>query len=186
MSTLELANELFDVIQDRRIEGWGQSRSQMVALFQKFFDRAQKEVAGETEQFNLTDLIHRSRMDEDTKEGWLRWALLAFVTQVEKNSKAKAKDIVFPDRKEGEPLIANVTMIFNGHPVKFSELLIRMRDAFDREVERTARNLIPESIRKATESLTEVCEKFEQEITSAANKFAEHLAKQGTGAKEVE
>ena len=133
------------------------------------------------EQINLSNLIRTTRLDGETPQDWLRWALIKSVTQAGRdNARDGMEALNIPARKEGDPdTVIDVEFKINGVELKFSEILTAIVNSFNADVEQTARKFVKDEVRKATDKLWDVTSEFEQRLAQVGDDFAKEIIRCG-------
>jgi hypothetical protein len=130
------------------------------------------------ESINLSRLIRTSRLDDESREGWLRWALIALISQ----DGAESSSRFFDSAKEGEEkpdAICNIELKINGIDVGFEPLIHRLVESFNRNVDSTARLFVKDGIKKIIDRLQDKVIDFEEHLNKITQDFENHLVSEG-------
>ena len=129
------------------------------------------------EQINLTELLDKSRLDDESKESWLKWALIHLISQ----DGAGSSDRFFPERNPDKktPAICHVELKINGIEVSFSKLYERLVESFNKNVDDTARNFVKKKVTDMIDGLASSVSEFQGRIEQMGEEFESHVIREG-------
>ena len=131
------------------------------------------------EKINISKLVRENRLDADTPDAWVKWALIHGVSEAGGWDKVGVDVTTKPTDEPKPDTVLDVEFKINGVEVKFSEILVNLIKSFNNDVERTARNFVRDEVTKATSRLNEIVEEFEQRLAKVGDEFEDEMVKRG-------
>ncbi len=114
------------------------------------------------EKINISELLKHGRLNDDTRDSWVRWGLIHAIAEKSNETGKTASD--FPGitpRKTGDPdIIVEVDFKINGVECNFSDLMARLISNFDSSVKKSANNYVDNGVREAVRKLSNSADEF--------------------------
>lgn len=117
------------------------------------------------EQINITKLAHAYDQTEGT-HSWVYWALITLITEVPSEELATW---IKPD-DNGEKIVS-IAMTINGKPAKFSKVIRRMKEQFERAVNERAMAIVEKRY-------NDELHKFEDAMDQVRKNMRDHFYKE--------